>query len=71
LVSRYLTNDLICRYLDSTKACKSGGLRVTGKMLSNTLITCPMVRDNLGKLRVIPDRRSILGCSFSEIRAIG
>ncbi len=40
-------------------------------MLSNTSVTCPMVRDKLGKLSVIPDRGKGLQCSFPETRAVG
>ncbi len=29
-------------------------------MLSNTLLTCPSDWDSLGKLRVIPDMRTVL-----------
>jgi len=29
-------------------------------MLSNTSLTCPRVRDTLGKLRLIPDREKNL-----------
>ena len=43
-----------CCYWDPIKPCKSS--RKRGKLLSNTSIICPTVRDNLGKLRVIPDR---------------
>ena len=37
-----------------------------GERLSNTSIICPMVWDNLGKLRVILDMRLILEGSFFE-----
>jgi hypothetical protein len=47
------------------------GTQVTGKMLSNTSIICPKVRDSLGKLRVIPDRGKLLECAFLETRALG
>ena len=43
-----------CCYWDSTKPCKyssNGCVR-----LSNTSVTCPMVRDSLAKVRVRPDR---------------
>ena len=42
-------------YRCSTKPCESNVLREHGVMLSNTWITCPQVRHNLGKLRIIPD----------------
>ncbi len=40
-------------------------------MLSNTSVTCPMVKDKLGKLSVILDRETTLECVFPETRAIG
>ncbi len=40
-------------------------------MLSNTSVTCPSVRDKLGKLSVIPDRGTGLECPFPETRAEG
>ena len=43
-----------------TKPCESNVLREHGVMLSNTWITCPQVRHNLGKLRIIPDISSLL-----------
>ena len=45
-----------------SKACKSNGssesamiLKVSGKRVSNTLVTCPEVRDNGPKGPLIPD----------------
>ena len=35
-------------------------LEVRGGKLSNTWPTCPVDRDNLGKLRIIPDSRTML-----------
>ena len=43
-----------------------GDLRITGEMLSNTLIICPLVGDNLGKLRLISDREIVLERIFPE-----
>ncbi len=40
-------------------------------MLSNTSVTYPLVRDNLGKLSVIPDMGIGLECPFPETRARG
>ena len=37
-----------------------------GKLLSNTSIMYPDAWDNLGKLRIIPDRSRILECSYTE-----
>ena len=42
-----------------------GGVYVTGRMLSNTLLTCPQVWNSLGKLRVIPDKIHELECCVS------
>ena len=36
------------------------GSQDTGVMLSNTLLICPQVWDNLGKLRLNPDGRIVL-----------
>ena len=40
------------------------GSQDTGKMLSNTSIICLWVWDNLGKLRLIPDRKIVLEMIF-------
>ena len=37
-----------------------------GKMLSNTSIICPWVWNNFAKVKLIPDMRKILECSFFE-----
>ena len=56
-----------CCYWGSTKPCKSrDSFGSTGEMLSNTLLTCLLVWDSLGKLRVIPDRGIILECFFLQ-----
>ena len=47
-----------CCYLDLIKPCKS--FRKEGKLLSNTSITYPKVRNTLGKLSIRPDREEIL-----------
>ena len=56
-----------CRYLSEIKPCKSEGLaRGTGVLLSNTSIICLQVWDNLGKLRLNPDRSGWLECTLTE-----
>ena len=51
-------------FWSSIKSCKSE--RKFGERLSNTWVTCPMVWNNLGKLRVIPDRVILLECVLLE-----
>ena len=58
-----------CCYWDSTKPCKYSSNRC-GR-LSNTSVTCPMVRHNLAKVRVIPDREQALEWVLPETRAVG
>ncbi len=41
------------------------GSQDTGRMLSNTSLILPWVRDSLGKLRVNPDREIVLEMIFS------
>lgn len=41
-------------------------LRFLGRMLSNTSLICPMLRNNLGNLRIIPDRENFLEWCFLE-----
>ena len=53
-------------YGDSTKACKSRVLRNTGERLSNTSLICPTVWDTLAKVRLNPDERLRLECTFSK-----
>jgi len=40
---------------------------VHGGRLSNTWLTYPRVGDNLGKLRIIPDRSSMLECLMAQM----
>ncbi len=47
-----------CCYRDTIKPCKS--FRKEGKLLSNTSITYPLVRDTLGKLSIRSDREGAL-----------
>ena len=51
------------------KPCKSSSN--TGELLSNTSVTCPTVGHNLGKLRVILDRRCSLEWLVVQTRAVG
>jgi hypothetical protein len=40
------------------------GSQDTGRLLSNTSIICPQIRDNLGKLRLNTGRGWRLECAF-------
>jgi len=57
--------------LGLSHASRLGALAPGGARLSNTRSTYPGDRDNLGKLRLIPDRSRVLECPCSESRRGG